>query len=340
MTEESTSLEIECQRAANYLSVLFTLIRKHREKSPVNFEQRIADLLKRDMDLESKRDGLLIATELFIKSTFNLAPEIVAAVDADLQTCGLEKLSVAQSKLASPLPPVNEKTGLPPYADAFFNAIHEKSKTDPLIGAKIGSKEVFQRVLELLRNDRGVHVESLLSALGALAGYACQAALRSIASYRGMDEKSSLVVLEVKDGRQFYFGDPLNELLIGTQYSVWGLAAGAAQKLGTTEFPNLNAMFSRIASEVGSESFGVPRVPPEHRGADVPLDYLIALWQPLHAVARLFCPDPGHWPILYGLAVQEAITAGKGARCQLSWPVGVNYPDRWKRGMLGLAFRF
>ena len=26
------------------------------------------------------------------------------------------------------------------------------------------------------------------------------------------------------------------------------------------------------------------------------------------------------------------------ARCQLPWPVGVNYPDRWKRGMLGLAF--
>ncbi len=27
------------------------------------------------------------------------------------------------------------------------------------------------------------------------------------------------------------------------------------------------------------------------------------------------------------------------ARCQLPWPVGVNYPDRWKRGMFGLAFR-
>ena len=27
------------------------------------------------------------------------------------------------------------------------------------------------------------------------------------------------------------------------------------------------------------------------------------------------------------------------ARCQLPWPVGVNYPGRWKRGMMGLAFR-
>ncbi len=29
----------------------------------------------------------------------------------------------------------------------------------------------------------------------------------------------------------------------------------------------------------------------------------------------------------------------RGARCQLPWPVGVNYPGRWKRGMMGLAFR-
>ena len=32
------------------------------------------------------------------------------------------------------------------------------------------------------------------------------------------------------------------------------------------------------------------------------------------------------------------LAPGSGARCQLPWPVGVNYPDRWKRGMLGLAF--
>lgn len=32
---------------------------------------------------------------------------------------------------------------------------------------------------------------------------------------------------------------------------------------------------------------------------------------------------------------KRAITA----RCQLPWPVGVNYPGRWKRGMMGLAFR-
>lgn len=34
----------------------------------------------------------------------------------------------------------------------------------------------------------------------------------------------------------------------------------------------------------------------------------------------------------------EVIAESRNARCQLPWPVGVNYPDRWKRGMLGLAF--
>ena len=35
----------------------------------------------------------------------------------------------------------------------------------------------------------------------------------------------------------------------------------------------------------------------------------------------------------------NAVEMGLSARCQLPWPVGVNYPGRWKRGMMGLAFR-
>ena len=310
MTGPNPQLEAQCAQIAHYLATLFTLIRKHRDKPPVDFEQRIADLLKRDIDQESKLDGLRIAADTFIRSTYNLSPEIVAVVDADLQTMGLETLSSARGKVVANHPTA-ENPDLPPYADAFFNAIRDQSKTDPLVGAKLGAKEILQRLLEVMNNARGVHVESLLTALGALAGYSCQAALRTMASAKGLDETSSLVVVEMKDGSRYFFGDPLNDLLIGTPYSVWGLVGGAAQQLGVTAFPDFNEMFGHATSVLGTDEFGVPRVPPDHRAADLPLDYLIALWKPLHSIARLFCPDSGHWPILYGLAIQEAMTAGK-----------------------------
>jgi hypothetical protein len=312
MSEQTAKLKAECQQAAGYLAALFTSIRKHRNKSPFDFEEKIAKLLERDIDLESKRDGLLMATDMFVKTTYNLPPEVVEAVDADLQSLGLKTLSAARASVIA-APPVPDKPDLPPYADAFFNAIREKSKTDPLIGAKIGAKEVFQRLLEVLKNERGVHAESLLTALGALAGYACQAALRAQATAKGLDETSSLVVVEMQDGSKYFYGDPLNDLLIGTQYSVWGLVGGAAQQLGVTELPDLNEMFSHVTTVLGTDQFGIPRVPSAHRAADHPIDYLRALWKPLHPIVRIFCPEPSHWPILYGLAVQEAMTAGKDA---------------------------
>ena len=44
-----------------------------------------------------------------------------------------------------------------------------------------------------------------------------------------------------------------------------------------------------------------------------------------------------------GLLAQSGVFAGIGhglpARRQLPWPVDVNYPGRWKRGMRGSAFR-
>src|SRR5690349_7973973 len=71
--------------------------------------------------------------------------------------------------------------------DATFLATLDKLKqADPLIGAKMGGKEVLSRLLAGMKTDKGVHAESLFCALGALAGYACQAQLRAQAMALGM----------------------------------------------------------------------------------------------------------------------------------------------------------
>lgn len=200
-----------------------------------------------------------------------------------------------------------------PKTAALLNAIRERSKEDPLVGAKIGSKEIFQRMLESLKDSKGVHVESLLTALGALAGYACQANLRAQALIKGMPETAPFQVVSTKDGKQYYFGDPLNNAIAGSQYSVWGVVGGAAQHAGAQEFPDLNEIFQHTASVLGSESFGIPRVPDAHKAGSTPLNYLKRHWPELLPSVKLFCPNPADWPLLYSLAIQEAIYAGKAA---------------------------
>ncbi|WP_157679272.1 hypothetical protein [Methylovulum psychrotolerans] len=81
-------------------------------------------------------------------------------------------------KLSGSKPPEFKESQMDPKTEALIHAIRERSKDDPLVGAKLGGKEIFQRLLDSMKNEKGVHVESLLCALGALAGYSCQANLQ------------------------------------------------------------------------------------------------------------------------------------------------------------------
>lgn len=200
-----------------------------------------------------------------------------------------------------------------PAEDALLRQIAERSKTDPLIGAKIGSKEVTQRLVAAMKTERGVHIESLLCALGAVAGYACQASVRAQAISRGLAETALLVSVETEDGKTYYFGDNLDMPLAGSQYSVWGLSAGGAQQSGCQALPNIEGVFKHALESVGSAAFGTPRVPDGHAPHDLPLNYVRSLWPALAPTMKKFCANPEHWPVLLGLSIQEVIGMGKQA---------------------------
>lgn len=192
-----------------------------------------------------------------------------------------------------------------------MRAIEEKRKTDPFIGAKLGGKEIFKRLLHGMKNERGVHVESLLCALGALAGYSCQANLRAQALLKGLPETAALMTVGGANGKSYFFGDPLNQALAESQYSVWALAAGAAQHNGCQSLPDINSIFTHVTETVGTDAFGLPRLPEGRVTSDIPINYLKTLWPILFPTVKMFCKQPTEWPFLYGIAIQEALDAGK-----------------------------
>ncbi len=195
--------------------------------------------------------------------------------------------------------------------DILMRAIAERTKTDPLIGAKLGGKEIFERLVRGMKTDRGVHAESLLCALGALAGYACQASLRANALAKGLPETAYLTEVTTRNGQKFWLGDALNKPLAESQYAVWRVAAGAAQQAGCKAPPALDDIFRRTAQIVGSPEFGVPRLPDGHPTHDLPATYVRSLWPVLLPVVKKFCTVPYQWPLLYAIAIQQAIAAAK-----------------------------
>lgn len=167
--------------------------------------------------------------------------------------------------------------------------------------ARGAGREVLGQVMAELKDSRGIHLESLFCAMGALAGRACQASV----------EPGAFEVVTTQDGRRFYFGDALNRPLAEDRVSIWSLVAGAAAHDGARQLPDLNEMFRHNAAVLGSEQFGLPRLPPEHPVHGRPLDYADRLWPRI----RPLLSEAGEsrlWPVALGLAIQELMAQTRG----------------------------
>lgn len=196
-------------------------------------------------------------------------------------------------------------------SSVFLKMISDKRNKDPLIGAKLGSKEIFNRLLDVMKDEKGVHIQTLLCALGSLAGYSCQASIRSeFVNGKGQKENEVFMIVNCKDGKQYFFGDRINKRLVEDHYSVWSLVAGAVVNLGVKELIDIHEIFEYVTKTTGSNNFGIPRITDSNRAGDTPYNYVKYLWPKLLPVVKLYCFDY-EWPILFGLAVQECIIFGK-----------------------------
>ena len=221
---------------------------------------------------------------------------------------GLKRALATQQQAASA---PKQKGATDPLTQAMDRAIAEKQKTDPLIKVKIGGNEIFQRLVGGLKDERGVHIESLLAILGALAGYACQFSVRERnLKYGAKSPVRGLTIAAGADGRQYYFGDALNLPLAEDRYSVWSLTAGTVKQLGKP-LPDLTDIFKHAAATVGGAQFGIPRLPKGHGAGDLPINFLKIFWPKLLPIAQRFCDGPAELPIVFGLAIQHAILMGK-----------------------------
>jgi hypothetical protein len=218
-----------------------------------------------------------------------------------------------QARVPPPLAAPRISEGPDAATEAIKREIEVRKAADPLIGAKFAGKEIFARLMSALasKDPRGVHSETLLCALGALAGYACQASVRAQTIAMRSAPDSQFKVATTADGKRYFFGDALNFTLAEDRLSVWSVAAGAAQQAGAKKLPDLEEIFKHTAASVGSPSFGIPRYPGKGAAGDLPINYLKALWPVLLPIVSELTSDPRLWPLAYGIAIQQAIASTK-----------------------------
>lgn len=212
-------------------------------------------------------------------------------------------------------PPSNEQreNHPDPATDSLLRAIEEKKKEDPMIGLKIGAKEVNNRVLSALKNENGVNVDIALRILSALAGFSCQMSIRETIINTGKaPEKDVLMKIETKDGQTYFMGGLLNKPLCEDKYSVWGIIAGGVQDAGG-KIPDLHEAAEYGVKTIGTEDFGKPRVDAKHLLGDTSQNFVKDLWPKLLPVIDMFCDNPIQRPVLLSMSISTLIQQAKGA---------------------------
>jgi len=156
---------------------------------------------------------------------------------------------------------------------------------------------------------------NVFNALGALAGFGCQMAIREAFIKPGIvPADHAFVVVTTKDGGKYFFGDFLNDPLLNEKkgsISVWSLVGAAAQSAGAKEVPDPLEIVAYNAKTVGTKDFGIPRVPEQYRSRELPIDILRSDWPPMQKLLEDYQVDPRVWGWTFALAAQNLILTNK-----------------------------
>ena len=191
-----------------------------------------------------------------------------------------------------------------------------------LIGRSIAAMLMAQQI----RRTGQVHPETLLTELGALAGFAVQMSIRkSVIERQKLDPGTILVEVATKNDEIYYFSDLLNWMLFENMehppYSVWAYVSAAVPPDHRLLLPDISEIVSHAARSIGTRHFGVPRLPREHMPNKLPRSALEEHWRFIRAEFEASGRDPSEWPYDIAAAAQwqmltsrDVIELPRGAR--------------------------
>jgi hypothetical protein len=179
-----------------------------------------------------------------------------------------------------------------------------------LVGRTIAAMLMAQQI----KHTGQVHPETLLTELGALAGFAVQMSIRkSVIERQKLDPDTILVEVATKNNEIYYFSDLLNWMLFENMehppFSVWAYVRAAVPPTHHLLLPDISEIVSNAARSIGTSRFGVPRLPREHMPHRLPREALELHWR--FICAELEARDPSQWPYDVAAAAQWQMVTGR-----------------------------
>ena len=180
-----------------------------------------------------------------------------------------------------------------------------RRRDDPYVGAKLAGQEIYANLLEMLKTEKGVHIESLLAVIGAAGGYECMYGIMNT-FYNIIDELGltvaaggalSIFVAETKDGGKFLFGDR-----VGNEFCLFYMNAAK------TSEPPIDAL--KPLSERAAQTAGTPeywKTPFDEKVGNTPKELSDMFCGKFNVTYKTFCLYPQERMIAWSIAAQLAV---------------------------------
>jgi hypothetical protein len=151
------------------------------------------------------------------------------------------------------------------------------------IAANFALADLVNNLPGKLTVDGKIHAETVLGAIGAIAGYAALKAVLSTVKPEEITPENGFHMVQTTGGELFLFAVPVDQALLpqfnGDADKLWPLAAGGAITAGLDPngLPPVPPMFEHVAKTLGSPQEGLPSL--GNTGFVLPLkDLLKTVW--------------------------------------------------------------
>jgi hypothetical protein len=173
----------------------------------------------------------------------------------------------------------------------------------------------LQRLLSTYDIAGRTQVGNVLSAAGALGGFAAQQAVwRCCIEPNHQNAGDFLVNVGTKTGETFYLGEAINRFLVDTNQgrkSFWSFVAGAVPNPGPETLPDLTEIFRHVVKTFGTPAFGVVRLPQLHGLFDPPCATLRKNWEWAEKMLVEAGNSPSEWPVILGFVAHRTIVGAR-----------------------------
>jgi hypothetical protein len=186
---------------------------------------------------------------------------------------------------------------------------------DPYLLQKEQASRLNDTIFQLVKHRENLTIDTLFGILGSLAGWVClleafrmqkAGARENTAVFSGM-EGISFDCLKGSDGKEYVFGNLIDNLLLKRETSIWKLTGNCAQHLGAVHMPDIAELWEHIKHSFQKPNYGLPRHPFDKAVGGNPIDIVREFWPKLGANFLTITQERMEIHQVIGFAIQAAM---------------------------------